>query len=272
MKNFSSTKLFKVLVTIVIFGFLIFLNPYNVFRPIRNAFIVLASPFQKVGYILSFKTAAAKEFIFSIGELKKENERLTKDNLGYISENSRLHDVEKENDLLREQLNLLPREKFNLTASYVISQDTQGLGNWLEIDKGSNDGLKPEMPVIVSKGILIGKIQEVTSTTSKVLLLTNPKSSLNVMTAKSASKGILKGEYGLGVQMDMILQTDSVQPGDEVVTSGIGGNMPRGLFIGTIQDVHPSDDHLFQQANVSNPIQVAKLQTVFVVTEIKKNE
>ena len=71
--------------------------------------------------------------------------------------------------------------------------------------------------------------------------------------------------------MDMILQTDSIQPGDEVVTSGIGGNMPRGLFVGTIQEVHQSDDHLFQQAVVSTPIHVAKLQTVFVVTE-KKNE
>ena len=84
-------------------------------------------------------------------------------------------------------------------------------------------------------------------------------------TVQTGAKGVIKGEYGLGLIFDMILQTDSIQSGDEIVTSGIGGQLPRGLLVGTVQNVHASDDHLFQQATVVSPLQISKLQFVFVV-------
>jgi rod shape-determining protein MreC len=153
----------------------------------------------------------------------------------------------------------------SIAAAFVVSQDPNGMGNWLEIDKGSDDGIVEGMPVIISKGILIGRIQNVSSYKSQVMLLTNPKSTINVMTTNSGAKGVIKGEYGLGVILDMILQTDTINIGDSVVTSGVGGEIPRGLYVGNIQEIHESDDHLFQQAVMAFPVQAAKLQIVFVI-------
>ena len=85
------------------------------------------------------------------------------------------------------------------------------------------------------------------------------------MTVESGAKGVAKGEYGLGIIFDMVLQTDSINTGDSVITSGIGGEIPRGLYVGTIQEIHQSDDHLFQQAVLTAPIQFSKLQIVFVI-------
>ena len=147
----------------------------------------------------------------------------------------------------------------------MVSQDPNGTGNWLEIDKGSDDGIAEGMSVIVSKGILVGRIQQVSKNSSKVMLLTNPKSTINIMTVESGAKGVAKGEYGLGIIFDMVLQTDSINMGDSVITSGIGGDIPRGLYVGTIQEIHQSDDHLFQQAVLTAPIQFSKLQMVFVI-------
>jgi rod shape-determining protein MreC len=67
----------------------------------------------------------------------------------------------------------------------------------------------------------------------------------------------------------MILQTDTIKIGDNIVTSGVGGGIPRGLYVGTVQEVHDSDDHLFQQAVIVSPLQVSKLQIVFIIKKDK---
>lgn len=269
MGNFRSSKLFKVGIIGVLFVFLIFINPYQFFDPFRQVMLGMLSPFQKVFYSTSLGMESVKDFLGSIGQLKKDNEQLLMDNQALTAQLGTLHDIEKENATLREQLDLIPRNQYDLVAASVISQDPNGLENWLEIDKGSNDGILSGMPVIVSKGIMIGRVQEVSANSCKITLLTNPKSTINVMDVESGAKGVVKGEYGLGIIFDMILQTDSIQVGNSVVTSGIGGDIPRGLFVGTVQEVHPSEDHLFQQAVVTAPVQVSKLQFVFVVKGAK---
>lgn len=248
---------------------LIFANPYNLFNPFRGIVTTVFSPFQKVFYSFSYGYNNTKDFLGSIGQLKNENEKLIREKQELLAKNAMLSDTENENKILREQIGLLPREKFDLIAASVISQDPHGMGNWLELDKGSDDGISEGMSVIVSRGILLGRVQEVSAKSSKVILLTNSKSTVNGITTKNSAKGIVKGEYGLGILFDMVLQTDSIQVGDEVVTSGIGEEFPRGLFVGVIQEVHNSDDNLFQQAVISSPVQVSKLQMVFIVKGIK---
>jgi len=265
MQKFTSTKLFRIVVIAALFLLLIFADLQSIFSPMRSGFTFLLSPFQKYFYSISLSFENTKDFLGSIGQLKHENERLMRENQDLIAENSVLGDVKNENALLREQMNMLPRDHYDLTTSFVTSQDPNGTGNWIEIDKGSYDGIEQGMPVIVSKGILIGRIQEVGLKNSRVILLTNPRSTVNVMTLENGAKGVVRGEYGLGIIFDMVLQTDSIQAGDNVVTSGVGGDIPRGLFVGVVQEVHLSADHLFQQAVVTAPLQVSKLQMVFVI-------
>ena len=265
MKKFTSTKLFKVILIAALLLMLVFLNPVNIFNPIRSGFSVIVLPFQKAFYSFFAGIEGMKNFVGSIGQLKNENEQLLKENQSLLAENATVDDIKNENTILREQLNLLPRDKYNLVAAFVVSQDPNGTGNWLEIDKGSDDGIAEGMSAIVSKGILVGRIQQVSKNSSKVMLLTNPKSIINIMTVESGAKGVAKGEYGLGIIFDMVLQTDSINMGDSVITSGISGDIPRGLYVGTIQEIHQSDDHLFQQAVLTAPIQFSKLQMVFVI-------
>lgn len=268
-RKFLSAKLPKVVLIVTVCGVLIFLNPTGAFRPLRNIAEGFLAPFQKTAYLLSTRISEAKDLIFSIGQLKKENERLIKENQKLLAENVKLSDVKKQNEILQEQLKLLPREKYNLEAAYVIGQDPNGPGNWLEIDKGSRRGIQEGMAVIVSGSILVGKIGEVQTDSSQVILLTNPQSIVNAAVTSSDARGVIRGEYGLGIILDMILQTDTIGIGDEVITSGAGENMPRGLFIGTIREVKPSPDRLFQQALLSPAVQFFKLDLVFVIKSAK---
>ncbi len=264
-KNFFSTKLFKVILVAAVFGLLVFLNPYNLFNSTRSVFFGITYPFQKSFYFLSYKINQFNGFVSSIGELKRDNEELIRGNQKLSAENAMLRDMKKENAVLREQLDLAPREKFELRSSLVTSQDSHGFGNWLAIDKGKRDGIEKGMPVIVSDGILIGRIEEVYSGRSKVILITNPQSSVNAVVGDTNAKGIVKGEFGLGLVLDMVLQTDIIQEGNEVVTSGIGEDIPRGLLIGKIQEVRSSEDRLFQQAVITPLVKFSKLRVVFVI-------
>jgi rod shape-determining protein MreC len=263
--KFITTKIFIVVLVVAVCGLLIFLNPSNFFSPVRTIFLEIFSPFQKIAYLSSLKLERAREFIFSIGQIKKENEKLLKENQKLLSENAKLSDTKRQNDVLKEQLGLLPREKFALENAYVIGQDPNGFGNWIEISKGSGSGIGEGMPVIVSEGFLIGKIGEVQKNSSQVILTTNPRSIVNAMVSETGTKGIVRGEFGLGIIFDMILQTETVNPGDAVITSGIGKGVPRGIFIGNVRDVKLSSDRLFQQATVVSPVQFSKLEIVSVI-------
>lgn len=265
MQRFFSTKLFKVFFIALFLLLLIFANPYNFFSPFRGVVTAITLPFQKVAYSVSIGYVNVKDFLGSVGQLKDENKKLIAEKQELLAKNAKLSDVENENTILRQQLEILPREKYNLMAANIVSQDPHGMGNWIEVDKGINDGVSVGMSVIVSKGILLGRVQEVSAGSSKIILLTNSKSMVNSMTSSNGTKGIVKGEYGLGIIFDMVLQSDSIQVGDDVVTSGIGGEFPRGFFVGVIQEIHSSDDNLFQQAVISSPVQVSKLQMVFIV-------
>lgn len=265
--NFFLTKLFKVCVIIVVFGLLVFFNPVGVFNPAKAIIIGISYPFQNFFYFISYEFSKSKDFLFSISDLKKENEKLIEENQKIIAEVALLKDIKKENDILREQISLIPRKKLNLESAEVINQDYFGSGNWITIDRGSSTGITRGMPVIVSGGVLVGRVDEVFPTVAKVTLITNPQSSVNAAISESEAKGIVRGKYGLGIIFDMVLQTDLIKTGDEVVTSGIGGDMPKGLLIGKIQEVHPSEDRLFQQATIIPAIKFPKLRVVFVIKQ-----
>jgi rod shape-determining protein MreC len=266
--KFFSTKLFKFIIVIAISGSLIFLNPYRIFNPVRSALFFIFSPLQKMAYGLASEMSEIKNSLSSIGQLKKENEKLLQENRDFLAEQSKFEEIGKENETLREQLKLLPREKFDLEGASIISQNSYEQNDWIEIDKGGKDGIVNDMPVIVNSGILVGKVSEVYYNTSKVLLIDNPDNAVNAVDSETNSKGVVKGEYGLGITMSMVLQNDALNKGDKVVTSGIGGSFPQGLLIGNIGEITSSADKLFQQAAISSPINFSQLRFVFV---IKKN-
>ena len=121
------------------------------------------------------------------------------------------------------------------------------------------------MPVIVSDSIIMGKVSEVLAHTSKVSLLSDSQSVVNVVDVETGARGVLRGEYGLGILMDMVSQQDGLNKDDTIITSGLGGDIPRGLLVGKINEVKFSSDKLFQQAIITPRIKYSKQDTVFVI-------
>jgi len=264
-RKFTQTKLFRALVVFGVLWIIVAFGPAWLIAPIRSSLMTVALPFQKIFSVAAFEIADTFRFFASIGELKSENERLEKARLELLALNAKFSDVSRENDELRRAWGLVPRERFSLIPAEVIGRDVSGLGNWLSINEGAQDGIRKGMPVIVDAGILIGRVVEVFPMSARVMLLSNPESLTNGVALDTDARGIVKGEYGLGLLFGMVLQADTLRAGDTVVTSGLGGEIPKGLLIGTIQETRFSDDRLFQQASLLSPVRFDRLRYVFVI-------
>ena len=264
-RKFIQTKLFRAMIIFCGLAFFVWLGPDWLFVPVRTSVMTAALPLQKIFSVTAFEFGDTFRFFTSIGDLKGENERLEKERLRLLIENASFADVRKENEELRRELGLLPRDRFSLKPAAVIGRDVSGLGNWISIDQGSFQGIRKGMAVIADAGVLIGRVVEVFPASARVMLLSNPESLINGIALATDASGIVRGEYGLGLLFAMALQADTLKAGDTVVTSGLGGDMPQGLLIGTLQEARLSDDRLFQQASLVSPVRSDRLRYVFVI-------
>ncbi len=244
---------------------LIFFSPKKITEPFRHFFIWISYPIQKTFATLGEGTSETVRFLGSISDLKKENEKLIKENYILSGKIASLKSQEKENEDLRRELKLSQRDKFDLEGAFIIGRNPDNLGSWIMIDKGSSDGIREEMPVIVYEGILIGKVDEVFQNSAKINLLSDAESRINAFDVETGAKGVIEGEYGLGLFLDMVDQGDALNQGDSVATSGLGGNIPKGLLIGKIQEIKNSEDKLFQRALIIPGIKYSDLEAVFVI-------
>ena len=268
-RKFTQTKLSRALLIAGILVLFLFLQPRFLMEPLRALAATLGWPFENLFSLIAFETKDKFSFFTSIGELKSENERLEKERLDLLGRNARFGEVARENEILRQEIGLLPRKDYRLKAAEVIGRDVSGLGNFLTIDQGALDGIEKDMPAIVGAGVLVGRVSEVFPKSARVTLLSNPESLINGSSLETNAKGIVKGEHGLGLLFDMVLQTDILKAGDTVVTSGLGGDMPSGLLIGTLQEPRLTEDRLFQRASIVTPAKFESLRYLFILEGVQ---
>ncbi len=187
-----------------------------------------------------------------------------------IVENLRLKEVERENQRLRELLAFAetkPSFEFRggQIIARVIGQNSTNFLNFAMIDLGSRHGIRVGMPVVDEQS-LVGRINSVTATTSKVLLITDSSSTVNAILQASRLTGIINGAPGSHPVMGFIPQGTEVGVGEVVLTSGMGGNFPKGIPIGQVVDVRQRDVNVFQEAVVRPTANFGRLEFVMVIT------
>lgn len=165
------------------------------------------------------------------------------------AENARLVQLKAENQALREILNFQQATSRDIVISHVIARhDKQGI-KAATIDRGSNHNIKIGYPVIASSGALIGSVLEVTPTSSVVLALQDPNSTISA-TLSSYQKplGILKGKQGTTLLMELIPNDTILRKDELIITGGAEEFIPYGLLVGKIDHLEDSSDELFQKA------------------------
>lgn len=189
-------------------------------------------------------------YIKNVVEDYKELKNVKKDNDILETSTSRIESIESENIELRRQLEAL-KEELNITYTLsdyeylnatVISRNVGYWYNKITIDKGTYNGVKKDMVVINSSG-LIGKVIRTTTFTADVRLLTtsdtNNKISVHISNGDNNLYGLINGyDYENNIlELEGISNTRDVNIGDYVYTSGLGGIFPSGILIGSVTEI-----------------------------------
>jgi rod shape-determining protein MreC len=183
-----------------------------------------------------------------------------------------MRELEVENRDLRNLLGMTQRTgPGTLIAVQVIARDDTPYVQAITIDKGANDGIKQDAVVITHKG-LVGHVERVNPTSSKVRLINDLNSSVSVrLQTEARTTGVLRGQsQGNLMVIAYIPQSDVVQANDVVLTSGLGEMYPEGLVVGKVARVERKDADPFQAAVVEPAVEMDKLERLYVLAETGK--
>lgn len=202
-------------------------------------------------------------YIFNLFSDFQELEKIKEENDILKTSIDRNSAIETENIELRRQIEALKEE---LNIDYVLTDYeylnatvvSRNIGYWyntLTIDKGSHNGIEPDMVVVNSTG-LIGKVISTTNFTSEVRLITtsdtNNKISVSITNGENKLNGLINGyDYEKKtLEVEGISNTEEVAIGDKVYTSGLGGIFPSGILIGTVESINTDEYDLAKIINV----------------------
>jgi rod shape-determining protein MreC len=153
-------------------------------------------------------------------------------------------------------------------AAQVIATSGTEQSRLITIDKGSRDGLKPDMAVITPDGI-VGKVKDVFPLSSQVLLINDHDSGAGVILERSRLQGIVKGTSLGELQINDIMSDEKVEPGERLITSGGDRIYPKGYSVGTVLGATPDrDNDPFLVIKIKPAADLSRLEEVLVITRM----
>ncbi len=271
LKNYKS-----IIFVVLLFLFALIMLSYNTKYDkgggfFRKIIMEAAAPFQKLAHDTVKSVGNSWDrYVFLVG-LVEENKNLTKTISELEAELLFYKEGYSETERLRKLLALKESLGYSFIAARVIAREQGALSKTIIIDKGSFDGLKSGMPVVAHAG-LVGRVVHVSWNVAKVLLIIDENSNVDVLLDRTRVQGIFSGEGLRGGKLKYITKNQDVVAGDIVISSGMGGVFPKGLFVGQVRDVKKPDTELFLNISVTPYIDFSKLEEVLVLTSEEKGK
>jgi rod shape-determining protein MreC len=158
--------------------------------------------------------------------------------------------------------------QYEYVAATVIGREISPFLQYIIIDKGSEDGIQYGMPAVTQQG-LVGHVDAVIAAAARIKLITDSTSVVNIRLQSAEVEAQLNGSLTSDVSLDMIPLDATVEPGDVVLTSGLGGNFPPNVFVGQVLTVQTRENALFQTATVQPIVDFNTLSAVLVVSNFE---
>jgi rod shape-determining protein mreC len=161
--------------------------------------------------------------------------------------------------------------EFEYQYAKVILRSVDDYSATYTLNKGENDGIRPNM-VVISSGGLAGKIIETTGDTSILLAITDSRCGVPALSEASRDMGIVKGVSDSGTTAGYCVMTELptnaiIKPGDTVITSGMGEVFPKGITVGTITEVSKGNlNQINSSARLTPAVDFDHLENVLIIT------
>ena len=235
-----------------------------------------------LGRVVSYPANSINDFIDSVNDLSntyQENQSL-KQKIDTIHElEVQLSELKRDNQKMKETLKLQDTlNDYTLVNATVIARNPDTWRDVITINKGSNDGIQPQMSVMSDNG-LVGKVMDVNPTSARVALLSNADNTLvrvaaMIQNEKEPIYGTITGydDKTNMLVMSQIQATQDIKVGDKVVTSGLGGISPNSLYIGTVEEVAMDRFGLYKEVKIRPAADTNDVRYVTVVIRTSESE
>jgi len=269
--NFLKNR--AVLITIILFFVSIQLFSLNIREKRSQNFIsviVLTLTYypQKLVYIVSSKVLNTWQDYMNLVDVRQENIKLKEEIQELRQDKFELAEARIQNQRLKKILDFKESSSYPIVSANVIGGSPSILRSEVVIvDRGTQDGISQGMPVASSEGI-VGRVLTVGDRSSEVLLITDPVSAVDAFIHRTRVRGIVKGT-GAGCAMEYIEQNSDVSVGDKVISSGKEGFFPKGVIIGTVSDIETKGS--FISAQVSPFVDLDSLEEVVIILKTNSN-
>jgi rod shape-determining protein MreC len=178
-------------------------------------------------------------------------------------ETSITNELLNENERLRDLLGFKKLQPPESVMVQVIAKGSSPSSRTVTINKGADDGIQKDMAVITPEGV-VGRVETVLSGTAKVILLTDPGSTLAVRVQRNREEGLLEGKISTCALKYVSYYAD-IQEGDLLITSGLDGIYPKGLPVATVTKVTKHEASAFQTVLAEPAVGFSRLEEALVL-------
>ena len=246
-------------------GWVIFLGqPGIVSTRLRKLFVSLGTPFVKL--------SDAIPVIHFNRQLETENKKLRDDNATLRQQVSSLAAAAQQNTELTRLLTFRQQLPLRTIGARVIGRDASNWWRSIQIDRGTDDKVTENLAVVTADG-LVGKVVSATRSEARVLLLLDSNCKASAILQTSRELGSVTGPDTAFVRtpqyvMTYVRRDTKVQPGEAVITSGLGGVFPKGLLIGTVESSQLNRQNgMYQDIVVKPAVNYRRLEEVLVILQ-----
>jgi len=221
----------------------------------------LASAGQQLPADLADSVLTRHELLKQVDELRRENQQLRSQAVQSLA-------IARENDQLRNLLGWQRQSPWRLKLANVVMRDPANWWRTVQIDLGSRDGLRENLPVITSAG-LVGRVSSVSLTRAQIVLIGDPNCRVSATVENPARDiGVIVASGPVDtslVDLTYLASSANLKPGQSVVTSGLGGVFPKGIPIGQVVDSRSVEFGLYTDARVKLNANLGSLEQVWVL-------
>lgn len=207
-----------------------------------------------------------KHYLWLVDVESENNELINRLKL-LEANNTKLHEIDLENQRLKGLLNFKETSGYAGVIARVIARDPSNWVKTVTVNRGANDGVKVGYAVVDGNAI-IGQTVVVNDNSSRVLLITDNSSAVATIAQSSRVQGIAEGSLSpdvLKLKYALKVKELEIKIGERIIASGLDGVFPKGALVGVVSEVTDSGDDLFQEVEVTPSIDIGRLEDVLVV-------
>ncbi|WP_436887880.1 rod shape-determining protein MreC [Mammaliicoccus sciuri] len=268
MSNFFKNN--KIMIFLISMVLLIVIVGYSVRAQSASLSEQYASDTSSVGgRIVSYPVTFVSDFFSRIFTSDEDVDKLKEEVKSTDQIKADKARLEKENKALKKELDMKDISQFNPISATVIGRSPDQWMNTVIIDKGKKSGMKENMAVITSEG-LVGRIKKANQFSSQVeLISTSVKTSKLSVDIQQDDENIFGMINRYDENKDLLVISDidnkySIKKGSKVVTNGLGDQLPKGILVGKVEKVENDEYGLSKVAYIKTSTNIKELNHVYV--------